>query len=442
MKMKKLIYLLILLFAVTGSCKKDTIAPDDSTSGTSVTPAMARDSLYYIMKAWYYWYNKPEAVSVTTANKSNYPDPYKLLEAMRYKTLDRWSFIEDYDKFIAETQGKFVGHGFRIGVDNSLKARIALIYNNSPLYANGVRRGWIIKSINGTNPAPILISGDTAAYSNLVQPGRAGITNTFVFTRPNGTDTTISSTKSSFDINTVLLSEVLQLSSGPTGHLVFESFFDPAPDELAAAFKTFKENNITNLILDLRYNSGGDLMIAQKLASYLAGNSPRENIFLKLQHNDQRQSYNSIVPFVTTVSPMTLPKLVVITSRSTASASEDVINGLKPLFDVITLGDTTNGKPTGMYSWLVAKKYAMLPISFKVVNSQDQGDFFDGIFPAKVIGDDITRDFNDREESCFKEAVSYLENGSFSTKSLMTFKSYPQFSEKPQWMNNAFGPRK
>ena len=51
--------------------------------------------------------------------------------------------------------GSFVGHGFRIGVDNAGKARIAMIYSNSPLYANGVRRGWIVKSINGTDIAPL-----------------------------------------------------------------------------------------------------------------------------------------------------------------------------------------------------------------------------------------------------------------------------------------------
>ena len=79
----------------------------------------------------------PEATSVTTSNKENYTDPYELMDAMRYKTLDRWSFVADYDEFIAEMQGTFVGHGFRIGLDNAGNARIAMIYSNSPLYANG-----------------------------------------------------------------------------------------------------------------------------------------------------------------------------------------------------------------------------------------------------------------------------------------------------------------
>jgi hypothetical protein len=63
---------------------------------------------------------------------------------------------------------------------------------------------------------------------------------------------------------------------------------------------------------------------------------------------------------------------------------------------------------------------------------------FDGISPAKDLPDDISRDFDDKEELCFKEAIHYLETGSVSTKSFMTFKRYPQYSEKPAWMNNAF----
>ncbi len=57
-----------------------------------------------------------------------------------------------------------------------------------------------------------------------------------------------------------------------TGHLVFESFIEPTEDELETAFAFFKANNVKDLILDLRYNSGGYLYIAQQLASYIAGN--------------------------------------------------------------------------------------------------------------------------------------------------------------------------
>ncbi|MBK7712668.1 MAG: hypothetical protein IPJ37_18190 [Bacteroidales bacterium] len=152
------------------------------------------------MNEWYLWNEE-----MPTVNKDNYADPYLLMDAMRYKLLDRWSFVADYEEFMAEMQGSFVGHGFRIGLDDSGNARIVLVYSNSPLYANGVRRGWIVKKINDTDVAPILESQNSTAYSNLIGPSEAGITNKFLFQTPEGKDSVIMSTKSSFTLNSVIL---------------------------------------------------------------------------------------------------------------------------------------------------------------------------------------------------------------------------------------------
>ena len=168
---------------------------------------MARDSLYDLMNQWYYWYNLMPVVT-----KENFSDPYKLMDTMRYKPLDRWSFVADYDEFNAEMQGEFVGHGFRIGLDDAGIARIAMIYSQSPLYKDGVRRGWIVKKIGDHEIAPILQSGNAAAYADAIGPSTAGITNIFLFQNPiDGKDVTISSTKSNFILNTVLLYETIQL---------------------------------------------------------------------------------------------------------------------------------------------------------------------------------------------------------------------------------------
>lgn len=427
--MKKLIFFFIIYSILSVSCRKADIAPD-----TSLTPEMARDSLYYIMKEWYYWYNFIPADLI----KENYKDPYDLLESMRYKTLDRWSFVADYNEFEAELQGIFVGHGFRIGVDDSGNARIAMIYLHSPLYANGVRRGWIVKKINGNEVAPVIISGDTAAYNNLIGPSRAGVTNTFIFQKPDGSLDTISSTKSSFTLNTVLLYDTLHLSTGVTGHLVFDSFITPSSQELATAFAFFRANNVNDLILDLRYNSGGLLNIAQLLASYIAGNSYTSTIFAKLQYNSKHPEANGNYFFKSSSYPLNLSRLLVITTRYTASASEAVMNGLSPIVNVVSIGDTTNGKPAGMNGWDIGNKYWMWPVTFKMVNSINQGDYFDGIAPAKVVSDDITHDFDDRAELCLNEAVHYLENGTVTAKSQLQFKRRPQFSEKSGMMNNLF----
>jgi carboxyl-terminal processing protease len=429
MKINRLFLIIILLVSFFASCKKDNVTQSDTQFA-----AMSRDTLYEIMNSWYYWNDIMPVV-----NKDDYADPYLLMDAMRYKPLDRWSFVADYDQFVAEMQGSFVGHGFRIGLDDANNARISLIYSESPLYEKGVRRGWIVKKINDTDVAPILISQDASAYNNLIGPAEAGVTNKFLFQTPEGKDSVITSTKASFTLNSVLLTDTLHLSTGITGHIVFDSFISPSEGELATAFAYLAANGVQDLILDLRYNGGGYLYIAQELASYIAGNANHGSDFIKLIYNSFHQDQNVTFPLLTTASPLSLSRIVVITTRETASASECVMNGLLPYMSVISIGDTTNGKPVGMNGGDIGKKYFIAPVTFKDVNKNDEGDFFGGIAPAALVSDDITHNFNDRGELCLKAAISYLENGSVSTgKGYAQFQRNPQFSEKPAWMKNAF----
>jgi hypothetical protein len=144
--------------------------------------------------------------------------------------------------------------------------------------------------------------------------------------------------------------------------------------------------------------------------------------------------------FNTVSSPLSITRLVVITTRGTASASEDFINGLKPIFDLKCIGDTTNGKPVGMVGFQFRTCYMFWPITFSLVNSAGNGDFYKGFVPDKYVPDDITHDWNDRNEACFNEAIFYLEHGSVSTKGLYVNgkQSSIKFSEKPDKNNNAY----
>jgi carboxyl-terminal processing protease len=428
--MKKLtIFLIVLPLLVLYSCDKNK---DNTTTTTEPTEdEIARDDLYNIMNAYYLW-DKFMPVVV----KENYPGPVELLQAMKYKELDRWSAVQKYDDFVAESQAIFVGHGIRIGLDQNNQTRIAQIYKKSPMYTLGVRRGWIIKKLNGTDLAPIFISGDGEAYYSLIGPSQAGITNTFLFQTPEGKDSTITTTKSTFTLNTVLYYDTLMLKTGVTGHLVFEQFVEPSNAELETAFAYFKQNNINNIIVDLRYNGGGDLTVLQNLAAYIAGSAKFGKPFLTLKHNLQQTARNKTYNFSTVTSPVSVSKMIVITTRSTASASEDLINGLKPFIEVKTIGDTTNGKPVGMYGFNHNDLYMFWPISFELTNTQNEGNFYKGFFPEKYVKDDITHDWGDRRESCLKEAIYYLENGSVSSKSSYSYSRSVQFPERPDRLNN------
>jgi C-terminal processing protease CtpA/Prc len=435
--MKKLIIIFYITIAIISSCKKDVTPAvvKTVTIDSLTTDEQARDYLYTAMNQYYLWYNHMPVVV-----KADYKDPYTLLDAMRYKTLDRWSFVQTYDEYVAQSQGSFVGHGISLGLDPANQVRIAQIYNNSPLYALGVRRGWIVKKLNGTDLAPVFAAKDAAAYNQLIGASTAGVTNTFLFQTPAGKDSTIVSTKAAFTLNTVILADTLHLKTGITGHLVFDEFIPPSNAELQTAFAYFSLNNINNLIVDLRYNGGGDLSVLQNMASYVAGAAKYNTTFLTLTYNDKNSQYNVSYPFKQVNYPLTISKLIVITTRGTASASEDFINGLKPGLEVTTIGDTTNGKPVGMNGFLYKTAYVFFPITFNVVNSAGQGDFFKGFAPAKYVRDDITHDWNNRNEACLKEAIYYLENGAVSAKSL--YLNQPSrtvvFPENPSKNNNAY----
>lgn len=409
--MKRIILITLLLIPLLHGCKKDPPPPVDEYTFEE----RARDGLYDLMQYVYLWYN-----NMPTIKLSDYKGPEDLLEAVRYLPRDKWSFVADFDAFMASMQGTFVGHGIRMSLDNSNNVRVVSLYEGSDLWPQGVRRGWIVKEVNDTPIAPIFISGNNTAYNTLMGPSTAGVTNKFLFQRPDGTTVTFSSTKASFTINSVTASKILDLTSGKTGYLCFETFIDPSEQELNEAFAVFKANNVKDLIIDLRYNTGGYMDIAQQLSSLVMKPEDTTKVCYKLRYNSLvGPEWNESFKFIRTASPLGLSRVVFITTRSSASASEVVINSLRPYMSVTVVGDTTHGKPAGMNIWgypfpsnSVPKpdyKYVFAPITFEYVNANDEGRFYNGILPDVKAADDITRDFGDPEEASLAAAIAVLQ---------------------------------
>ncbi len=429
--MKRILFTVITAAIVLISCKKD-IPPVTNTS----TEAQANAALYDLMTEWYYWYE-----TLPKVNPATYKDPYALMNDLRYNQFDRWSFVADYTAFMASMQGSFVGHGIRMGLDETQKVRIVLIYKNSPLYSQGVRRGWIIKKLNGVDLAQVFLSGDAETYNQLIGPSMEGVTNTFTFETPSGQEVTIQTTKAKFTLNSVLTDTVYNLPSGKTGYLAFNEFIEPSSDELKASFLKFKNNGVKDLILDLRYNTGGILDVAKELASYISGKSSSD-VLVKTIYNNKKTDKNNSIYFISAPAySLSLSRLVVISTYETASASEVVINGLKPYMQVVLVGDTTNGKPTGMNVWGYPSrtpKYVYAPVTFKMVNKNDFGDFFGGFPPDKYVADDLTHDFGDTNEACLKEAVYFIENGTFGAKGFYPAFRPRYFREGRNLMDNVY----
>ncbi len=409
--MKRLLLILLLIIPLLHSCKPDKPDPDP----TYTLRERARDGLYDLMKYVYLWYDK-----MPTVKASDYQGPEDILEALRYRPLDRWSFIADYQAFMASMQGSFVGHGIQLALDNSNNVRVVSLYHGSDLWPKGVRRGWIVKTVNGTALAPIFISGNSSAYNALMGPGTAGITNTFTFINPEGDEVTYASTKAGFTVNSVAEAKTLDLSSGKTGYLSFSTFIEPSEQELNEAFAGFKADNVTDLIIDLRYNTGGYMNIAQQLSSLVLSPGDTTKVCYKLAYNPLiGPEWNETEKFMKTGSPLGLDRVVFITTRSSASASEVVINSLRPWISVYLVGDTTHGKPTGMnvfgFPFPSASqpkpdyKYVFAPVTFEYLNANNDGRFYGGMAPDVLAPDDITHDFGDPEEASLKAAINLLK---------------------------------
>ena len=383
----------ILLF----SCEKEKVYPDYKTT----------EEFYSLMETWYFWID-----SIPGVDADEYSDPYDLLESMRYQQKDRWSYIttqEAFDQYYQE--GTFVGYGFGFAPDKDGNLRITFVFDDSDLSADGVTRGWIIKEINGE-----VVDLDSD-LTNMLGAEEIGISNHFVLESPEGEVVSRTYSKKLVAMNTVLYRDVIAVSTKKVGYLSFKSFIGPSIAELDEAFNYFNSENIDELIIDLRYNGGGQVDVAMYLTGLFIPDELNEQVFLKYIHNNARKAEDYSYYLEQQANSVRLNKVYFITSKASASASEAIINGLKPYMDVYLVGDDTYGKPVGMYSFFSKiSNLAYVPVTFKILNANDQGDYYNGLPANSYVDDDITKDFGDLNEACLNEALYHTENGSFSSK--------------------------
>lgn len=397
----RLFPLIVILLAgaiLFSSCVKDEEDEDDTQR------VVENEEFYNLMKEWYYWYEK-----IPEINPSLYKSPYEVLEAVRHEPLDRWSYItskEEFDSYYLES--KFIGYGFGSGWDQEGNLRVIFIFNTTDMYEEGVRRSWIIEKINGSTFQP------GTNINQLLGDNEIGVTNTFVFRKPDGSEQEMTLEKKEVVMNTVLHKEVIETGSKKAGYVVFKGFTTPSFEELDEVVTLFNSEGINDLILDLRYNGGGQTNVANYLASIIGNQNVIDQPFAKYLYNDKKQEENFTDTFKLAEQNLSLDRLITITTRSTASASEMIINGLKPYMTVYLIGDDTYGKPMGMNAWYYGEEYAFVPVTFKIANADDEGDYFDGLQANSYVPDDITRLFGDPEESSLKEALNFIETGSFS----------------------------
>lgn len=327
---------------------------------------------------------------------------YSLLN--NYPNTDRFSVIfSDYTVL----EGVLSGNTANNGVDYQLLRKaegsdevfgwVRYIIPNSDASSKDIRRGDIFYAVNGTplnvNNYRELLAGQNYTL-NLADYDSGNIT-------PNSRSVAL--TKTELAENPILINKVLNYDTHKIGYLMYNGFYGEYDNNLNTVFGQFRAEGVTDLVLDLRYNSGGAVKSATYLASMITGQFNGQ-VFAKQQWNAKIEDYfndndpeqlinrfsNSIGG--NAINSLNLSKVYILTSKSTASSSELVINGLKPYIEVVQIGDVTVGKNVGSVTLYDSPsfgkqgrsnrhKYAMQPICFKIVNSAGFGEYQNGISP-------------------------------------------------------------
>ena len=377
------------------------VAQSGTCSALSQT-TFVRDTLDEL----YYWYrNLPDVDPAREAT------PEAFLDAVRFRPLDRtFSYVTSRaanDAFFSDSQ--FIG----LGVTTSQvggELHVLQVFEGSPAAEAGLDRGTRIDTVDGVRAADLIAAGTLDAA---LGPAQDGLAVTLGFNTRGGERRTATLRKRTVAIPTVSLTRVFEVGGRRVGYLFFRNFVRPSVQALDAAFDALAAARVDELVLDLRYNGGGLVDVAVHLASLVAGGGHADAVFAESRHNDRNRRLNETLRFTAPAAALALSRLVVITTRASASASELVINGLRPFMPVVVVGDRTYGKPVGQYLLPFCDK-VLAPVSFAMVNAAGDGDYFDGLPVTCAAADDITHDLGDPVEASLQEALRYVASGACS----------------------------
>lgn len=378
-----------------------------------------RQEIRDIMLEWYFFNDELEQQQKYTGLDLNtFPTAEDLLAFLRYRPnqFDRgFSFITTPladSQFFGE--GQFVGFGFGSKfVDSPLDAELRLtqVFPGSPAAAAGFARGQRIVTINGRTIAEI---GQAEGLSAALGTGDVGVTRTFRLRDSDGGEFEVAVAKALVTIDPVPSTAIFDIAGVQVGYVDFRTFISTADDELDLAFAEFESQNVSALVVDLRYNGGGLVSTAERLADLIGGAIAEDRVLSETLFSSAKSAFNSIERFQHRPGSLTLLRQVVfITTGSSASASELVINALSPHTVVTLVGSVTFGKPVGQSGFPFCDDELLLrPVTFETVNSLNEGQYFDGLGVTCGATDGLQFTLGDPTEPSLATALEFIETGS------------------------------
>jgi carboxyl-terminal processing protease len=492
---------LAFVFAALVACKKNKIEtppqtdpPKKSEPAIGSRAELTKDSLYLYAQQLYLWNDKLPAFEVFNPRKftsySSELDNYEqeLFEITKYSNPfeykpgaieSKYSYIFDkanqnptasiHSTASVDLEGNGNDLGIRFGfygTDANFKTYVTAVYQNSPAEEKGITRGFIITKING-----VAYGTNFSANIDALSMALDGTNISLEGLRNDGSSFSISLVKKVFKSSPIYKSTIITASSKKIGYLAYARFSnaDNSLAALNAVFADFARENITDLIIDLRYNGGGYVSTAEHLINLIAPSTASGVMFTEhynatmqagtaailknqpyLDANDRVQYKNGKMVtyadldysvkentqvFAKQGSLGNIRKVVFIVSKNTASASELVINSLKPHMTVQLVGATTYGKPVGFFPITLENKYDVYYSLFETKNSLGQGGYYDGLVP-NVLADEVPAgtimyDFGDPNDNYLKKAVQNITANNAVTSQAQTMTAKQKANASP-----------
>jgi C-terminal processing protease CtpA/Prc len=398
--------------------------------------------------------------------------PYEFVASSNGENAGRskYSYIQDQASanpvaYIPDLQGSvdIEGNGYdtgisfsAIGTSTSYEVRVKYVSPGSAAAKSGFSRGDIISKVNnttvGTNyNSEVSLINNALSASSVKLAGK----------RINGSAFDVTLARSSYKSSPVLKDTVIIANGKKVGYIAYSRFSSAANSNsvLNSIFAEFAGTGVTDLVVDLRYNGGGYVSTAEHFTNLIAPPSLNGKVMFREKFNSLMQSGGATIlknqpaldandkvqysngrlltyadysykegdnsyNFKKAGSLNSIQKVVFIISGKTASASEMLINNLRPFMDVKLVGETSYGKPVGFFPITLENTYDVYYSMFTSVNSIGQTDYFSGFTPDWGAVDDVTHGFGDPKEVCFAAALNYITKGTFiSASSLATLLS-------------------
>lgn len=353
---------------------------------------------------------------------NSYESPASLFNHLQVSQ-DRFSFlVNDYrvlEKALNGTnQTSGMEFGLRRTTNNEVFGYVRYVLPNTPAAENGIERGMLFNRVNGT-----YLTQDN--YKFLLDQTSFSI-GLATFQNGNLSDlsTTIALNQIQYTENPVFISDVFSIENKNIGYLMYNAFTSRFDAELNNAFGNFKAANLTELIIDLRYNSGGNVETCNDLCSMITGQFEGEVFTNQVYNNNfetQQRLFNAKINNGAGINSLNLNKVYVLTTEASASASELLLSSLRAYIDVIQIGTTTTGKFQASVTLYdspdysrnnrnLGHRYAMQPLVLKTVNANGFTDYFEGITPTYLQPEDYNNlgELGSPDEPLLHKAISII----------------------------------